>query len=341
MELAVGNEAEVQAHLRKLGWIGAGEQLISLASAGEGNMNVTLRARLPGRSIILKQARPYVAKYPDIAAPVNRLDAEAAFYHAIAASPSLRQRTPALLGEDLAQHLLCLEDLGEGSDLTRWYASRGGSDIAGPADPGSRAQIGDLAAWLGELHGLDVAVAGIPANAAMRALNHTHIFEIPLDADNGVALPPALVEMRAGFAADQPLRREAARLGRIYLGSLGTGDHGAGPALLHGDYYPGSWLELADGSVAVIDPEFAFLGPPEFDVGVFMAHLIMAGCPEGAVTDHLTGYRTPPGFSAILARQFAAMEVIRRLLGVAQLPLSAGDATRIRWLTWAREAITR
>ena len=39
---------------------------------GEGNMNYTLRVRTNGRSIILKQARPWVEKYPVIDAPDER-----------------------------------------------------------------------------------------------------------------------------------------------------------------------------------------------------------------------------------------------------------------------------
>ncbi|MEQ8857182.1 MAG: phosphotransferase [Pseudomonadales bacterium] len=333
MELIAEQRDGVEAHLRQLGWIGDDETLDGLEVPGEGNMNRTLRARVTGarrppRTLILKQAVPYVAKYPQIAAPVDRLAAEAAFYRAIAGSAALEQHTPALLGEDPDTHLLCLEDLGEGGDLTRLYG-RGGSER-------NDASLAALLDWLSALHAIDAETVDVPDNRAMRELNHAHIFEIPFAADNGVALSDALRDEQARLAGDRGLQERARDLGERYLGHC----EGTVRALLHGDFYPGSWLDHPTRTVAVIDPEFAFVGPPEFDVGVFSAHLILSGRGDVEVRRQLAGYRAPRGFGPDLARAFAGIEVIRRLLGVAQLPLDADDSTRLTWLHWAREAMT-
>jgi len=328
MELLADDRAGVQAHLRRLGWIGEREPIEALEKPGEGNMNRVLRARLPRRSLILKQAVPWVAKYPDIAAPVGRLQAEAAFYRALAGHENLRRRTPELLGEDAAAHLLCLEDLGAAADLTRWYAD-------GPRR-GDEGLVNALVDWLGELHAVDVAAAGIdvPANVEMRRLNHAHIFEIPFDAGNGVPLSGPVGSLQARLAADQVVRKRARELGELYLG-----EPGPDAVLLHGDFYPGSWLEQPETGVAVIDPEFAFRGPAEFDVGVLHAHLLFAGFGGDIVAGFLRRYRAPPCFDAALARAFAGMEIIRRLLGVAQLPLEVDDATRTGWIADARRMV--
>src|SRR2546421_5684303 len=45
---------------------------LSAAPAGEGNMNYTLRIGTSERSFVMKQARPWVEKYPHIAAPWDR-----------------------------------------------------------------------------------------------------------------------------------------------------------------------------------------------------------------------------------------------------------------------------
>lgn len=323
MDLLVDRRAEVEAHLRRLGWIEADEPLLELAKAGEGNMNRTLRARLPGRTLILKQAVPFVAKYPDIPAPVDRLDAEAAFYRAIAGHDALRRHTPALLGEDRAEHLLYLEDLGEAADLTRWYADGPHAD--------DDALVATLIDWLGELHGLNATSVDFPANLAMRRLNHTHIFEVPFDSGNGVPLSGVLGSQQARLGRDEALLSKARELGARYLA-----EPDGHAVLLHGDFYPGSWLEQTDGRVAVIDPEFGFVGPPEFDLGVLHAHMTFAGFQEDAIDTHLDRYRAPAGFDADLARAYAGIEIIRRLLGVAQLPLTADDDTRAGWITEAR-----
>jgi 5-methylthioribose kinase len=239
-----------------------------------------------------------------------------------------------LLGSDPAHHLLCLEDLGEGADFTWLYRE--------PASSAARSGYGGslmaLVYWLWNLHALDVQDA--PAslrNHAMRALNHAHIFEIPFDPGYDVPLAPELATARAEFAADSALRAQAERLGRIYLGEH---EHVSRPALLHGDFYPGSWLSQETRGVMVIDPEFAFVGAPEFDVGVFAAHLLMTGYDQGDVMRLLQGYVRPAGFSYPLAMGFAGIEIIRRLLGVAQLPLTADVATRSAWLRTARRMVT-
>ena len=47
---------------------------------GEGNMNVVLRVQTNLRSIILKQTRPYLNKFPNISAPIKRIEVEKEFY---------------------------------------------------------------------------------------------------------------------------------------------------------------------------------------------------------------------------------------------------------------------
>lgn len=327
-ELLADNRPAIEAHLRGLGWIAADESVAALSPPGAGNMNRTLRATLPGRSVILKQAVPYVAKYPQIAAPVRRLESEAAFYRLIRDCPALARHTPALLGEDCAAHLLCLEDLGEAGDLSTLYRGAPSADAA--------AALPVLARWLAALHALAVDAQALPDNLDMRRLNHAHIFEVPFDPDNGVALSAGLRSAQAQLAADARVRRRVTELGDLYLGRT---RRNAATVVLHGDFYPGSWLLGRDGRVAVIDPEFAFVGPAEFDAGVMLAHLRLAGLDSPAIQQVYDHYTAPAGFDQGLADAFAAIEVVRRLLGVAQLPLGADDTIRARWLRAAREVL--
>ena len=68
--LDAGDAAGVARFLRERGWIEPDEVVLEVGRAGDGNMNLTLRVRTGQRSLILKQARPWVEKYPHIAAPV-------------------------------------------------------------------------------------------------------------------------------------------------------------------------------------------------------------------------------------------------------------------------------
>jgi 5-methylthioribose kinase len=337
LELRADNASAIELHLKRLGWISPNESLQGLEAAGEGNMNRTLRARLDGRSLVLKQSVPFVARYPSIAAPPDRIAVEAAFYRATDKPAELAMRLPAVLGFDPENRLLALEDLGAAADFTAIYRGDGGAarhDI-------SSEHTSALLYWLGLLHGLHVTARDWPMleNHAMRALNHAHIFDIPLRADNGVdldAVTPGLNAVARNYHGDALLRTKVAALGAIYLGRA---PHTSTPALLHGDYYPGSWLRHPRMGVKIIDPEFAFIGPAEFDVGVLIAHFTFGRIGQTDLLTALRSYTAPSGFSLPLALAFAGAEVIRRLLGVAQLPLAADLATKTTWLAAGRQFV--
>ena len=56
------------------GWVSPNTEITSIRPTGEGNMNTVKRALLSdGTSLVLKQAFPFVKKYPFIPAPVDRL----------------------------------------------------------------------------------------------------------------------------------------------------------------------------------------------------------------------------------------------------------------------------
>ena len=113
-------------------------------------------------------------------------------------------------------------------------------------------------------------------------------------------------------------------LGEIYLKDDGG-------VLLHGDYYPGSWLKTESG-FRVIDPEFCFAGPQEFDLGVVAAHWIFCGGKADASTIDRVTQTIAGDISLERVKGFAGAEIVRRLIGVAQLPLDADLGRRTEWL---------
>lgn len=329
--LAADRPELVESTMRGLGWLAADERVRSCEKAGEGNMNLTLRVRTDRRSVIVKQSRPWVEKYDFIAAPFDRALVERRFYERVAGISAVAAAMPRLLAADDAARLLQLEDLGEAQDLTDLY--RGGT-------LGS-AEARELGAYLRALHGgtRGQAPAGLE-NRDMRALNHEHIFEVPYRADNGVdleKLEPGLDSAARALREDAELRRRVAALGQRYLAD--------GPVLVHGDYFPGSWLRAGSGLVrlVVIDPEFCFFGDPELDLGVAVAHLALSR-QAYSVGAELIGAaeqaRSGPRLHQRLMAGYAGAEVIRRLIGVAQLPIPApSDGLRAAMLLRARTAI--
>lgn len=304
-QLDPADPASAERHLRRLGWIAPDDTVASLRKAGEGNMNLVLRVDLGWSSLIVKQARPWVEKYPDIPAPADRVLVEAAFYGAVADHPRVAGLMPRLLGLDAPSRMLAVEDLGEANDLLDAYAGR----------PITRAEQVTLAGWLAALHEVPVPDEPLLHNRAMRALNHAHIFELPLTSDH-----PAAAALRADAAFADTL----AALGQRYLAD--------GPALVHGDYYPGSWMRTPAG-LRVLDPEFAHTGEPAFDLGVMVAHLIFAGAnPDDALASVAADYGR--AIDLALTSGFAGAELTRRLLGVASLPVDLRHTDA--WLDVAR-----
>ena len=320
MQLENVTSSALQAYLQQAGWLPTGRTISQISVAGDGNMNFTRRVRLDdGSSFILKQSVPYVAKYPSIPAPVDRLLSEVAFYRATAESPTLSARLPRLMYVDHVLRLAAFEDLGASQDLSSIYAGA----------PLTAADCAELLDWLSALHALPSSAPAqneqrsVLANHEMRALNHAHMFVIPLQtalAPDADAFTPGLAERAQGLRADADYCARIELLGQRYLAD---GEH-----LLHGDFYPGSWLRSGSG-IKVIDAEFAFFGCAEFDVGIFMAHLLLAQTPLAEVQlliqhylqHYRQHYRAPAQFDMQLARGFAGVEIMRRLLGVAQLPL--------------------
>ena len=314
--LTTQDATPIAALLKRIGVLAAGESVTDVKIAGEGNMNVVLRICTDRRAVIVKQSLPWVAKYPDIAAPVERIEAESRFYQIVRDSDEVAAAVPRLLGCEPAQHVIVLEDFGESADYSDLYTS--GNRAAFP--------LQQSVGWLAALHGLDVSPIDDTRVGCrgLLELNHAHIFEIPFRSPSAIPLDNVCegLEMAASdLRGRSELVQAAKMLGEYYLGYRPVPQ----PCLLHGDYYPGSWLRNDDG-MRVIDPEFCFIGPGEFDLGVLVAHQALAGGvpDEAAMDEGVEEYRgrCQAPLDDRLLKGFAGIEIIRRLIGVAQLPLT-------------------
>lgn len=321
------------AYLTMGGRLAPGETLAGAEKAGEGNMNCTVRVRTSAGSFILKQSRPWLEKYPHIAAPFDRTLAEGRFYRFVGQSPAVAGRMPQLLWMDEQARILALEDLGSVSDFFPLYAR----EITMPEQT-----LTDLVAYLSVLHELAPASEVEReklANFEMRSLNHEHIFALPLRAENGLDLD-TYTGTTGLAAAARLLKEDAAYV--LKVSALGERyRQGSGHSLLHGDFFPGSFLRTGVG-VRVIDPEFCFCGDAEYDLGIFAAHLLLAGEAAERAEQVLRLYQPPEEapISPELARQYAGVEIMRRLIGVAQIPtLNADLAQKSAWLELSRRLV--
>ncbi len=308
-----------QDYLISKNWLHPTEKIKSLEKPGEGNMNVVLRIITDQRSFILKQSRPYVQKYKQIEAPLDRIAVEYKFYDAIQ-NNALHAHIPKILGYDATNHLLLLEDLGNCEDMIALYRK----------GVVNKKILQKLIFILGMIHRTK-APKDFPKNFEMRKLNHQHIFKLPFKKDNGFSLndiQPGLQELSMTYKKDAALKAIVKKIGKRYL-SKGT-------TLIHGDYYPGSWMTEAD-DLYVIDPEFGFVGFAEFDLGVMAAHMIMTTGKKKFLKQIHSQYDGKADEK--LMTQVAGIEIMRRLIGLAQLPLDRTIEEKAKLLKKARKMI--
>lgn len=321
-------------------------------------MNITLRVSTPNGSLIVKQAPPYCAKFPHIEAPEERIFAEAKFYdlanheHGAATQAptainptsapgvsqalsqtmsqtmvpqTLQQAFPQVHHLDKQQHILVMQDLGVTSDY-EWLYTHTDDQRHLPDE-----HLAELVHILDALHQARWPADAFP-NHAMRALNHAYIFELPFNdqrsAINLDSITQGLTALGLQYANDTELAHAAQTLGHVYLHE--------GNRLLHGDYYPRSWLGTEHG-LRIIDPEFGFIGQHEFELGVLLAHLALCQRAKRGYAAIQQHYHN--AYDSTLLAQFTGIEILRRLLFISQLPVVADLSVKQHWLSVARNLV--
>ncbi len=317
---------ELTSYLKSKNWLHDNETIIAVEKPGEGNMNFTIRVVTDERSFIVKQSRKYVEKYPQVDAPAERVLREAEFYELTEKVIQLSLMMPNLIGLDKENSVMLMDDLGAGTDFSYIYKA------------GEIIQLEDLLTVIYFIVKLHSSITSDNtfnkiANTKMRQLNHEHIFKYPYLSDNGINLDnilPGLQEKADLLKQDEKLKSEVLKLGKLYLED--------GNTLLHGDYFPGSWLKTESG-LRIIDPEFCFFGFPEFEIGVTVAHLKMADQPSDLIDKALRHYKNSCPINEELYEKFVAVEIIRRIIGLAQLPLEISLEKRIKLLKEAQQTL--
>lgn len=319
---------ELAYYLKNQRWLSDDETILSLTKPGEGNMNYVLRVTTNLRTFIVKQSRGYVEKYPQIAAPEKRVVTEAAFYTKIATVETVQRCMPEFLGLDTENNVLLLEDLGKANDYTLLYNLE--SEL-------SEAEISVLVSYLNALHSRfeKVILDDELANLELRQLNYEHIFHYPFLEENGFDLntvQDGLQELALLYKKDSILKNQVELLGSLYLSK--------GKYLLHGDYYPGSWLKTNDG-IKIIDPEFCYFGSREFDLGVLLAHLYLTKQKQSTIDCIISDYYAYSELNSSILNGFIGVEIMRRLIGLAQLPLKMDLKTKGELLQFAHSLIIK
>lgn len=244
-----------------------GEPVTAIVEIGNGNLNHVYRVSGATRSIIVKQALPYVrrigASWP---LTIRRLGIEARAYDVHA--KVMPNALPTLLGYDEANHLLALEDLRGAVD---WRTLLNEGTLAADAAAHAGEYCARIAAGTGSFllsAAQTTALRTVFGDPAMQMFTERMAFTAPYREDPTNAWPAHLQETAARIRADETAQAAASRARWLFRTS--------GECLLHGDLHSGSVMGGPGVAARVIDLEFAFIGPIAFDLGNLLAHLLLA-----------------------------------------------------------------
>ena len=238
-----------------------------VAEVGDGNLNLVFIVSGPLGQIIVKQALPYIRLVGDSwPLPLNRSFYE---YHALTRHSSRDPgRVPEVFHFDERQALIVMHYLSPHVILRK-------SVVAGRPHPNLAHHMGRfLARTLFRGSALSLSGAGLRADMALFAGNHALadisenlVFSDPYFDAKLNRHTPGLDPFLGPLRADRALRIAAQEAKHAFVSKTET--------LLHGDLHSGSLMVTPDDT-QVIDPEFAIYGPFGFDVGMFMANILLA-----------------------------------------------------------------
>lgn len=248
--------------------LGGSSQNWSVREVGDGNLNLVFIVKGPIGGVCVKQALPYVRLVGESwPLPIDRahfeheaLKAEAAVVPDLVPKIYLFDKIcAAIVMELLEPHIILRKGLIQGirypklaDDIATFAAQTlfSTSDLALPA-----ARKRDQQSMFS-------------LNTELCRITEELVFTDPYRvAELNHWTTPQLDEVAAEFREDARLKIAVQELKWMFLSR--------GEALLHGDLHTGSIMVTLE-QTRVIDPEFAFYGPMGFDLGAFMANLLLS-----------------------------------------------------------------
>jgi 5-methylthioribose kinase len=233
----------------------------------DGNLNAVYLIDGPAGGVCAKQGLPYVRVAKDTwPLDANRTRFEAAYAQRVAPfvdrlAPAIHHFDPDLLlivMEKLEPHVILRKGLIAGRRYPRVAA-----DVAEYVAQAS-VNTSDLAQPF-ETRAADLAL--FSQNLALQRISTDLIFLDPYAASDRNRVSPPLEPWAAALRRDVEVKSAVAQLRLAYLTKA--------QSLLHGDLHSGS-IMVTPEETKVIDGEFAWVGPSGFDVGNFLAHLVVA-----------------------------------------------------------------
>lgn len=337
---ALFTEEELVQYAKKRGYFGE-EENVSASEIGDGKINYVFRLTGQSRSLIFKQAVPYARVVGEaMPLPIDRVKVEAYVLKQYAAI--VPEFVPRVYGLDEERALLVIEDLSP-MQVGRIVLLNGSESGRFAEDVG--VFIAKTLFYTSDFY-LDPAEKKVRiselSNPGMRKLTEDLVLSHPFAFHDTNYFEDELRNDVLWLSRNDRLRLEVAKLKHVFMTKA--------DALIHGDLHTGS-IFISEHATKVFDPEFALFGPFGFDLGQFIANLYLngLGTPDYlpkrirnaletwyAFVDAFARlwreeskepYTNVDGYLSYLLRNifsdalgYAGCELIRRSIGIAQLP---------------------
>ncbi|HCD52583.1 MAG TPA: hypothetical protein DEQ34_09055 [Balneolaceae bacterium] len=304
--LDIDNIENTTQYLRTVGWLEQGDSVSEMERLDHSVMNYVVRV-IPDRApaFVLKQSRPWIENFPEIDAPVFRSRVEFRFSELAHQTTDLQKFIQMEYEYDEISFMLKMKEFQNAESLADAYGAKNEISIS---------DIDQVLEFLATVNGLS-GYNSFPRNMEMRRLNHHFAFVAPYTRFTEFELDDTqegLADLKKIVTGNISLKHKVISLGEKYLQG--------GNTIQHGNLELSNILRVGE-SIKIVDSEFAFQSVPEWDAAVFMAHLYLSDSPSSIIeyfTDNLNFKR----FDHTAFFGFAGIEIISRLLGLCQLPVT-------------------
>ena len=261
------HEGNIKEYLLGISGLFPDNASLQVFEIGDGNINFVYRIvdELSGKSVIVKQAQPYLrssGKDRNLTTDRIRIESEVMKIQG-QICPDL---VPKIYHQDMAEALFIMEDLSDHEIMRKGL-------IQGKRYPHFPEHIGTFMAHT--LYKTSDFTLEAKEKKAMQArfinpemceITEKLVFTVPYYDDQTTRYMPGSEEAGVALRSNEPLKKEVAKLKEAFLTSA--------QALIHGDLHTGS-LFVTETSTKAIDQEFAYYGPMGFDVGAVLGNLVL------------------------------------------------------------------
>lgn len=257
--------ADVIAFVRQHSQFFSQQDKLQVEEIGDGNINFVYRVFSDSNSLIVKQALPYIRVIGE-GWPLSQDRIRIEFEALKLASRHCEGLVPEVYRFDAEQCAIVMEDIGTYGSLRSALIERQKLPLVAESIGGFLADTlfytSDL--YLGSIEKKALVQQFI--NPDLCKISEEVFFWDPFCDHERNNVNPLLRSEAEELWQDVELKREVARLKAKFLNQA--------EALLHADFHSGSVFVNQSG-IKVIDPEFAFVGPIGFDIGLIIANYLL------------------------------------------------------------------